>query len=258
MSALEKRIAAALVGNDVTSADLATLIAETEAAIGQADATAVEARTRALDPLASPDAGKARESMQAAEFSRDCLRTVLPRLQARYAEIAAAEYLTHWRADYEVLKGKCDASASELGEVYPKVVSQLVDLLGRIAANDAELSSLHQARPSGAGLHLAGVELVARNLNGFTRDDPPIARDLKLPDWANTAKMAWPVPSVPLALLVAPAVSGDSHRYSGDWWQVKEDEARALRERQEREAAEQEAKARENWRGPRWWEGKRA
>ena len=44
----------------------------------------------------------------------------------------------------------------------------------------------------------------------------------------------------------------------GDWWQVKEEAARALRERQEREAAEQEAKARENWHGPRWWEGERA
>jgi hypothetical protein len=44
----------------------------------------------------------------------------------------------------------------------------------------------------------------------------------------------------------------------GDWWRVKEEEARAVRERQEREAAEQEAKARENCHGPRWWEGERA
>jgi hypothetical protein len=44
----------------------------------------------------------------------------------------------------------------------------------------------------------------------------------------------------------------------GIWWQVKEEEARALRERQEREASEQEAKPRENWRGPRWWAGERA
>ena len=74
---LEKRIAAALMGNDATSADLATLSADTEAAIIQAEATAEAERAKALDPVVSPDASKAREAMQAAEFSRDRLRTVL-------------------------------------------------------------------------------------------------------------------------------------------------------------------------------------
>jgi hypothetical protein len=206
----------------------------------------------------SPDARAAREAMQAAEFSRDRLRTVLPRLQARHLETVAAEYLTLWRADYEVLKVKRDALAAELGEVYPKVVNQLVDLLTRIRANDAELSRLHQARPSGAGLHLAGAELVARGLEGFSRDEPSITKELQLPDWTYSAKMSWPPPQTPLAALVAPPASGDSRRHSGDWWKVKEEEARVQRERQEREAAEQEAKARENWHGPRWWEGERA
>jgi hypothetical protein len=57
--------------------------------------------------------------------------------------------------------------------------------------------------------------------------------------------------------MVGPA-PGDPRRYSGDWWQVKEDEARALHERHEREAAEQEAKALESYHGPRWWEGAHA
>jgi hypothetical protein len=39
---------------------------------------------------------------------------------------------------------------------------------------------------------------------------------------------------------------------------VKEEEAKAQRERQEREAAEREAKALENYHGPRWWAGERA
>ena len=45
---LEKRIAAALAGNDATSADLATLIADTEAAIIQAGTTAEAERTKTL------------------------------------------------------------------------------------------------------------------------------------------------------------------------------------------------------------------
>jgi hypothetical protein len=257
MSTLEMHIASALSG-EITSAAVAALIAEIEAAISQADVTAERERTKALDPALSPDARAARETLAAAEFARDRLRTVLPRLEARHQEIAAAEYETQWRADYEELGGKCDALAAELRELYPAFATKIADLFGRIATNDAEISRLHQARPAGTALHLPGAELMARNLAGFTRGEPSIAKELRLPDWLNATKMAWPPPTVPLAALIAPPASGDPRRYSGDWWRVKEEEARAVRERQEREAAEQEAKARENWHGPRWWEAERA
>ncbi len=58
---LEQKIAAALTGN-VTSSSLAALIAKTEAAITQADATVSAERERALDPTLSPDGKAARES----------------------------------------------------------------------------------------------------------------------------------------------------------------------------------------------------
>jgi len=63
--------------------------------------------------------------------------------------------------------------------------------------------------------------------------------------------VAWPSPRPFNAALFAPAPYDP--RYSGDWWKAKEEEARAMRERHEREAAEQEAKALENYHGPRWW-----
>jgi hypothetical protein len=62
------------------------------------------------------------------------------------------------------------------------------------------------------------------------------------------------VPSVPLAVLAVPLASLHP---AGDWWRVKEEEARAQRTRQEREVAERDARARENWHGPRWWEAER-
>jgi hypothetical protein len=240
----------ALGGNDVTSADLATQIADAEAAIAAADRAAETERTNALDPALSPDAKAAREAMQANKFGRDRLRTVLPRLEVRHREIAAAEYLAQWRADYEVLKVKRDALAAELASTYPTVVAQLVDLFTRIEANDAEISDLHLARPSGAGLHLLGGELVARNLDAFTRAEPSIAQQLQLPDWADAAKMAWPPLLTALGVLMAQGMAPAAHP-GGDWWRVKE-EAPCQR------AAEQEAKAHENWHGPRWWEGERA
>src|ERR1019366_5005322 len=79
----------------------------------------------------------------------------------------------------------------------------------------------------------------ARNLESFTRDNPPIARDLKLPDWTCSCRLAYPPPIVPLAALIAPAAAGDPRLHTGDWWQVNEEGARVLRERKEREGAEQ-------------------
>jgi hypothetical protein len=241
---LEKRVAAALT-DDITSADLAALIAETEAAITDADVTAEAERTKALDPALSPDATAAREIMQVAEFARDRLRTVLPRLKERHKQIAAQEDLTQWSAYFETLKVERDALAAELRELYPEFETKITDLLARIAENDGKLSRLHQARPSGVVLHLRGAELEARSLGGFTRSEPSIAATLKLPTFEPGERLAWPV------------VLGDPRLYTGDWWKVKEEQAQAAAERAALEEREREAKALANYHGPRWWEGGR-
>jgi len=129
-------------------------------------------------------------------------------------------------------------------------------ILARIAANDEEISSLHQARPSGVGLHLLGAELVARGLDGFRTDAWSIATELRLPAFEPGQRPAWPPPQPFDPARFAPVPF--DRRYSGQWWQVKEEEARAAQERQEREEAEREAKKAESWHGPRWWESKRA
>jgi hypothetical protein len=80
---LEQRIAAALSADDIRSAVLATLIAETETVIVAADAHANEARERAHDPALSPNLAAARATMEDAQFASGRLKTLLPRLQAR-------------------------------------------------------------------------------------------------------------------------------------------------------------------------------
>ena len=169
---LEQRIARALSGDDVTSDILAILVTEVESGIVAAEETADLDREKALDPVASPDAAKAREAMQMAEFSRDRLRTALPRLQERLEQLQAEEYLARWRDEYEALKVKRDGLAEELRTIYPELETKITDLFTRIATNDAELSSLHQARPAGVALHLLGAELVARDLERFVVTAP--------------------------------------------------------------------------------------
>jgi len=130
-------------------------------------------------------------------------------------------------------------------------------LLLEIQKADAEVRRVNAAAPRDAltGPYLRSVEEEARGHssgNAYT-----IMRNLRPPAWRTGKLPVWP-PHRPMALALMPPIpGGDRRRYTGDWWKVKEDEARATQERQAREAAEREAKAGENWHGPRWWERER-
>ena len=170
MSDLEHRISAALGDEAVTSDTLSDLIQETDAAIIAADATAESERAKALDPTLSPDPKAAREAMQAAEFARDRLRTVLPRLQKRHERAASAERKAAWIERYDAIKVEHDAAVAELRNLYPKVVSELVELLSRNRELDARVRNVMAAKPfpeSGEpddGRRLLAIECAARGI----------------------------------------------------------------------------------------------
>jgi hypothetical protein len=124
---LEPKIAAALADDAIASTALASLISETEAAINAADEAAEAERAKALDPVLSPDPNRARQAMEDAAFTRDRLRTVLPRLHERLRQSQEGEYLAQWRISYEALEVKRDALATQLRDLYPTVVASLVD-----------------------------------------------------------------------------------------------------------------------------------
>ena len=221
---LETRIVGALRGG-LTAAKLAALTDETEDAIRQAEANAEAQRQRSFDPLTSPDPRQAREAMEDAAFRSERLRSLLPRLQARYEQVAAAEEREQWKRRYETLKVRRDALSAELVRVYPELADRLADLFGRLAAMDVDISNLHQSRPAGVPLHLANVELEARGLTSFTTANPSIARDLRLPAFANGGSTIWPPPEVPLAL-AATAFVPAAHA-GPDWFRNNGARARA-------------------------------
>jgi hypothetical protein len=225
---LEQQIASAL-SSDTKSDVIALLITEVETAIIAADKAAEAEREKALDPLASPDAAKARAVMEEAAFVRDRLRTVLPRLQERLQQVQAAEYAARWQADFEQVEGQRDELAQEYAATYPSLVAQLVDLFSRAEAIDMDVSRVNGSAPAGERRRLAVVELAARNLDSFSAADPSITKAVQLPDWEHSAKTAWPPPRPFDPSWFAPSPADP--RCSGDWWQVKEEEARALRER---------------------------
>jgi hypothetical protein len=243
---LESCIASSLVSDDTKSSDLTKLITETEGAIAAADKAAEEECERALDPIASPDATKARETMQAAEFTRDRLKTVLPRLQKRHNELQELEYYAAWKADFERVQAKRDALAAEYAETYPQAVERLVDLLLRVEACDREVSHINRMAPSGARAHLRGVELTARGIERLLQPDIEIHKELRLPTFkrgANEPLLAWPPPQPNLALqMIRPDPFIISEAAKGTY--IKERDRRVLEDNR-RQIAEAEQWQRE-------------
>ena len=84
-----------------------------------------------------------------------------------------------------------------------RLVSEPTDLFTRQKACDEKVSRINGSAPAGVKLRLREVELVARNLEGFTRDMPSITKELRLPDWEQPNRLAWPPPQTPLGVLVA-------------------------------------------------------
>jgi hypothetical protein len=244
MSTLERRIAAALT-SDIPSADIAALVAETEAAISQVEAAAEAEREMALDPLASPDAAKARTAMEDAAFTRDRLRTVLPRLQERLQQVQAAEYAARWEADFEEVEGRRNEMAQEYVATYPRLVAQFVDILHRAEAVDRDVSRVNGSAPAGEHRRLAEVELAARNLESFSTANPSIAKMLQLPDFEHSARLAWPPPTPSLAAQVAASMASMIRPHPGaNWASEREGRTHELREEHERIIAHYDAAAR--------------
>jgi hypothetical protein len=248
-AALEQRVATALASDSVASADLAALLEEVDLAIA---AMEIEQK-KSIDPLASPDAANAWKVVEHAAFVRDRLLSLKPCLEQRWQEVQAEEYLTYWHADHDVVKAKRDELAAELRELYPPVAAKIADLLNRLRAFDAELSRLHQARPAGVREHLLRPELVGRGIERFTINSPSLIDEVTLPAFEPGQPQVWPPPRKLDPTLFA-SVPHNLH-YSADWGLVAEERARATRERHQREAAEEAARAAQ--RGD-WWARKPA
>jgi hypothetical protein len=83
--------------------------------------------------------------------------------------------------------------------------------------------------PPGMALRLRGVELVARNLDGFTRDKPSITDELRLRDWDQPAKLAWPPPQTSLGLLVLQGMTAAVDHLGANGWQQRDEHLGKLR-----------------------------
>ena len=87
-----------------------------------------------------------------------------------------------------------DALAIELAELYPSFVQKIADLFSRIDENTGAISDLHGEAPRGEWRRLVDAELVSRNLDRYTAEQPPLRDNLKLPRFDRPTDIAYPVP----------------------------------------------------------------
>ena len=246
-AALEQRISTALAAPEVTSTDLMELIDEAELAVTAAEETARAEYEKALDPMVSPDAAKAKQSIWAAEFNRDRLRAFLSRLWERLAEIETAEKATRWDADHGAIEAKRDALAGEFAEMYPRLTAQLCDLFKRAKAIDEECARINGEALSGEHRRLLGVELTARNLGSFTRSNPSLMDAVKFPEWANSDRMVWPLPQAPLAAILAASMAPPPDaRFTANWAAAREKDVARRADAEARWAKEKEMRQAES------------
>lgn len=233
---LERRIGAALTPDIVTASDdLALLITEVLAAIEAAAQSVERERSAALDLANSPDP----TALLRAELSRDRLRAALPRLQRLLAEAEDREAAERWDAKYRRVESMVKEAARKFAR-YPQLLGELIELMTSTAEVDREVDQVNASAPAGELRRLYGVELSARNLNNFTADQPPIGRELKLPDWQHSGQLLWPLPQRLDPAFFAPPERGDPRLTSDSWWQVGDEQRVIEQARQEREAIEDE------------------
>jgi hypothetical protein len=245
-STLEDRIRTALA-NPLGSDALTELIREVETAAAAADATAVSARTDMNDLVASPDPKAARDRLVEAETRRDRLAAARKPLGDSLSAALAAEQKDRWWANYKKVKAQLD-EAVLLFHDYREHAEAIVQMFSLAAEVDRTISHLNETAPDGIDRRLRPVELTARCMTAFSRDNPSLAANTVLPRWDASARTLWPAkPATSLAAEVAGSMLAPPHPYPGGWGDPIERERRreAVEREQARSAAFHESAARD-------------
>lgn len=192
---IDERIAAALApgARAVTVADLisevASLIETAKAERAAADRKATAFNT----PEAEADA--AADAVVKADRRVARLTAAKEQLEARHAELMASERRKRQVAEHAAIKERRDALVADLREAWPRIEAEIVALLHRIEASDAEIAAFQQGG-SPAGLEwLGSAEALARDVPGNWQwpSGGPIQRltKIKLPTF-DGKDSAWP------------------------------------------------------------------
>ena len=188
------------------------------------------------------------------------LRTILPRLQKRYHQVADAEEYAAWATTFDRLKPKHSAAAAKLKTIYIEFEAKVVEALTEAKQVDAEVQFVMHRKPyhlwesNNDGRGLPTVEAAARGLKGVSSDYSLMS--MKIPVFNSANQLAWPPPQIPLAVQVARSmvpVPGDPRQFTNRWHEVAAEKAQAARQQRLREQQEEQARIDVDPRADQWW-----
>ena len=258
---LDSRIATALSANGkVDRATLVELIREAGEAIEMANVV-IDAETPRLHDLSNDTPDASQQLIASSRLRVERLTKAIAALDARIEQIDLAAQQTSWNEEYDRLQDETAALAEEFAEKYPTLRAELVGLFIRLDDNRAAVGNLYRQRGphrTGDRPELIEAELLARGLEMFTVHQPRLQDSLKLPAFADPAKVFPRDEYAELmratALQTSEAIRALEQRraatgmYSGDWWaakQLENEQLRAESERRDEEQRKQNEAARE-------------
>jgi hypothetical protein len=226
-SPLEKRVVTVLTGNGhmPSANELAELIRDAEDSVQSNLAVAEADRIKSLDVVATPDPTEAHERIAAAKLSADRLSASLPKLRSKLSESLTAEAKDRWWSDYKKVKEKLDEAVTAFNE-YQQHAEAIAQMFVLAAQVDKAVSDLNGRAPNGIDRRLRSVELTARGLGSFSRDNPSLVSNVVLPLWDASARNLWPQrPSTSLAAEFAGSMVAPPHA-GARWGEPEEKERR--------------------------------
>jgi hypothetical protein len=230
---IDQRIAGALNGSTLATEDLQALLRAIEDAIRSSHQIVVQERARALDPITSAsDAEQAVARADSAELTCRRYATGLVRLRERLTEQLHSERCAAWNREADAVANRADAATKQLAR-YPELVAPLIALLRAIDEANKAVSDINGRAPDGVNRRVDKVAL-------------KWTQSLVLPDPDHPDRNLWPPPEVPFAVQYVNSMTwGGDPRYSPRWHEAQQARAEAIRDEQQRLAAYNEERARE-------------
>jgi hypothetical protein len=231
---LESRITAMLNNPNSESEALYEIIAATELAIVTAEQTIASERASATDLIGTPSAEAAQQAIsraEAAQINRDRLQSALPALREKLAGALREEAKEKWLADYHRVRQQRDQAVT-LFRAYQQHVEAIAQMFALAEVVDKEVSRINVNAPDGEHRRLRSVELEARNMTAFTRDNPSLSATVELRDW-NSGRSLWPcTTSTSFAAAYAETMTAPYH--PGPRWADVDEQARRRAEKEKR------------------------
>jgi hypothetical protein len=236
---LEQKIAACLGDEKAVSDEVEALRYAVEGELPHAQQAVEQARQRSLDPLTNKE--EALRAVQLAELTVQRLQHALPLLEQKHRQCLSEEYHSLWVSRHFAARQQRDQQSEKFGRLR-ELQAEMLAILQETAEVDKLVDAANSDGPANEPRRLLSVELHARGLENYTRDNPSLIKSMVLLDF-DSGKQVWPPPQTSVAAAYASG-STDFRKHPDEFgpnWFVARDaeEARLRRQQQAEEASEQ-------------------